>query len=361
MLEIHFIDSERGQLQYKNLLQDLQCTEPHYIADYIQIFAHGIQNLICFSYTGSSGRIIMPGYLNKITIDGVEDREYYDFSTPYGYTGPLTSKNITEDDVRDFWAAVDKWYQSNNVVSEFIRFNLFGNHFNYSGEVHTTMLNIKGIILNDEVEQWSAFDRKVRKNYNKAQREGLTSQVFYGDIPMNKIEEFYHIYIDTMERTNANAQFFYSLEQFVKFINSNKEYAAVCTVYDEEVPVSSELLLVSHDSIFSFLGGTLDACFDKRPNDFLKVEALNWARSQGKKYYVLGGGYGYEDGIFKYKKAFFPNDVVSYYTGRKIINQALYDLLVEKISDSRVAKGQEKISKEDNSFFPLYRMPEKTE
>ena len=147
---------------------------------------------------------------------------------------------------------------------------------------------------------------------------------------------------------------YYSLNDFKKFISLNEEHLAICSVYFENTIVSSELLLISKDSIYSFLGGTDEKYFEKRPNDFLKVEALNWARNQGKKYYVLGGGYGLEDGIFKYKKGFFPNDVVNYYTGRKILNKTIYDQLVRKISLLRQDKGLEELNTKDDTFFPLY-------
>lgn len=37
-----------------------------------------------------------------------------------------------------------------------------------------------------------------------------------------------------------------------------------------------------------------------RANDFLKFEVIKWAKEKGFKNYVLGGGYGTDDGIFQY-------------------------------------------------------------
>lgn len=354
MLNILKLNMVEGIEAYKSLLSSLDISQPYCLPEYFDVFCGGFENLISFSFKSDSSEsiIAMPGYLKPIMIGG-EVTDFFDFITPYGYTGPFFSSNIKPSDIEEFWKAVDQWYKGNNVVTEFVRFNLSGNQEYYSGMVFPTMLNIKGQII-DEVEQWTSFDAKVRKNVNRAKRENLSSKVYYRNIEDDKISEFYDIYIQTMKRTEAKENFFYTLEQFKKFIESNKEYVAICTVYFEEVPVSSELLLVSNDAIYSFLGGTDDNYFDKRPNDFLKVEALNWARTEGKKYYVLGGGYGFEDGIFKYKKAFFPNDVVPYYTGRKILNETLYDTLVEKASQFRVSVGLEKLDSSDSSFFPLY-------
>lgn len=354
MLTIYDLSTDEGIDKYKSMLSSFCENNPYYLIDYINIFSNSLKNLICFSLVSeeSNSVILMPGYLKPIVI-GNETTNYYDFITPYGYSGPFFSENTRDYEIIAFWEQVDKLYSDNNVVSEFIRFNLSGNQINYSGKTFPTMLNVKGKIIEKE-DQWKEFDAKVRKNVKRAERENLSSKVFYMDIPEEKVKEFHEIYIQTMNRTNANENFLYTLAKFNSFLNNNKQHAAICTVYYENSAISSELLLVSKDTIFSFLGGTNELYFDKRPNDFLKFEALNWARSMDKEYYVLGGGYGFEDGIFKYKKSFFPNDVVSYYTGRKIINKKIYEELIHKVNRVRLSNNLTVLELEDVSFFPLY-------
>ncbi|HEY1196821.1 GNAT family N-acetyltransferase [Flavobacterium sp.] len=354
MLNILNLNTSDGIRTYRSLLTSLDLINPYCLPEYFDVFCGGLENLICFTFTSkvSNSSILMPGYLKSIILGEIQTG-YYDFKTPYGYTGPTFSLDVKKSDVEEFWKAVDNWYRENNVITEFIRFNLSGNQIYYSGSVFPTMLNIKGKIIDIE-EQWKSFDAKVRKNVNRAKKENLSCKVYHKIFERDKIVEFYDIYIETMKRTNAKESFFYSLESFEDFILKNEEYVSICTIYFDQIAVSSELLLVSNDSIYSFLGGTDERYFDKRPNDFLKVEALNWARIEGKKYYILGGGYGFEDGIFKYKKSFFPNDVVNYCTGRKIINEDVYNELIDKTSLERISLGLEKLDKNDTSFFPLY-------
>jgi hypothetical protein len=354
MLQIIKLDSEEGIKNYDSLLSTLNISEPFFLKDYIDIFSNGLENVICFTYNSSKSNayIIMPGYLKPIVIGG-EKTNYFEFVTPYGYTGPIYSKTVTDIDIKEFWSCVDEWYKDNNVVTEFIRFNLFGNQEHYSGKIVMTLLNVKGKIIEKE-NQWLLLKSNVRKNINKAKRENLYSEVYFSDISDQKIAEFHNIYIQTMKRNSAKETFFFSFKDFKRFINNNEKHCAICTIYFQDIPISSELLLISEHSIYSFLGGTDDNYFDKRPNDFLKFEALNWSRNQGKKHYVLGGGYKLEDGIFKYKKGFFPDDIVNYYTGRKILNKKIYDQLVTEASDFRLLKGLDKLDVNDNSFFPLY-------
>jgi hypothetical protein len=335
---------------YKSIIRNYDFQSAYNRLEYFDVFSGGKENLICFYYEEDEEIILLPGYLKQIEIYG-SLKGKYDFITPYGYTGPFCSNKVKDSTIDSFWKIITIWQLNNNVVSEFIRFNLFNNSRGYIGNLHDTMLNIKGTILSED-NQWKAFDAKVRKNVKRAVRENLTSRIYFKNIEQYCINEFYEIYIDTMKRTNAKEFFFYSLESFNYFIFNNLDLCAICTIYDNDKCISSELLLISNNSVFSFLGGTVIDAFEKRPNDFLKFEVINWARSKGFKYYILGGGYGYEDGIFKYKKAFFPNDVVKYVTGRKIVDQQKYFHFVNEVN-SKMTKN-DFLNFDDNSFFPLY-------
>ncbi|MBN1970506.1 MAG: GNAT family N-acetyltransferase [Candidatus Delongbacteria bacterium] len=353
--DVFKLDNPKGKLKYNQLLAAFGIKLPHYLLDYYEIFCSGFSNLIVFSYSNddSNEKIFMPGYYKPINIFN-EKTSYFDFSTPYGYTGPVFSEKITIECIRNFWDLVDKWHREHKVVSEFIRFNLSDNHLFYSGDVFSTLLNIKGRIIN-EIEQWKAFEHKVRKNVKRAQKENISVKLFYQNIGETQIMEFYEIYIETMMRTNASKAFFFKFSDFYKFVNNNKNTSAIGTIYFNEKAISSELVLVSEDTIYSFLGGTIAEYFNKRPNDLLKYELISWARTQGFKYFVLGGGYGEEDGIFKYKKSFFPNDVVNFITGRKIINKEIYDKLIVKCNNHRKDLDLSLLEISDTSFFPLYR------
>jgi hypothetical protein len=337
---------------YSSLLEATGTRNPYFLKSFFTSFSSGIENLICFyTITDNEGVILLPVYIRDIE----SKPGFSDIISPYGYSGPIYSTIITESELQQFWNLIDVWYKKNNIVSEFIRFSLNENQIAYTGTLVPTMSNIKGKILNEE-EQLRKFDRKVRKNINRANSENLTAKITLGSFITNsQLEEFYEIYIHTMTRNFASATFFYSKEIFSNFIKSSPDYCVLCSVYDNNICISTELCLRSSDSIFSFLGGTLDIGFSKRPNDFLKYALINWARNNNIHYYILGGGYGNDDGIFKFKQSFFPEDVVKYYTGRKIIAKGLYQELVDSTNNIRKSQGLEILDIEDQSFFPLYR------
>ena len=92
--------------------------------------------------------------------------------------------------------------------------------------------------------------------------------------------------------------------------------------------------------------------FHLRPNDLLKYEIILWAKSCGKQYFVLGGGAQPGDGMYRYKLSFAPCGSVPFYTGRRIINQALYERLV---ANKGLSLGQGAESRSEPRFFPAYR------
>ncbi|MDP5232008.1 MAG: NeuD/PglB/VioB family sugar acetyltransferase [Cellulophaga sp.] len=296
--------------------------------------------------------VLMPFSMRKIIIHS-KDTSYSDVSAFYGYSGPLFNPKIIDTDLKCFWHLADTWYQKNKVISEFMRFNLGGNYHQYSGILKPTLNNVIGEILKDEHTQWLAFPSKVRNNYRKAMNHGLVAKIYHQEITEKIIGIFYDIYIRTMERNKAENNYFFSLNYFKDLILNNPENTLLILICKDDVPISTELILLNKHTMYSFLGGTVAEFFNLRPNDFLKMEAMKWGRTNGFIKYILGGGRANEDSLYKYKKSFFPNteDVV-YYTGRKIINEVVYEKLV-----TMNLKYQYTINAIDikNQYFPLYR------
>ncbi|MDO6491463.1 MULTISPECIES: peptidogalycan biosysnthesis protein [unclassified Cellulophaga] len=299
--------------------------------------------------------VLMPFIQRSITINN-NMTHYFDVVSPYGYSGPLFTQKINTDLLQNFWVLADKWYRKNNVVAEFIRFNLDGNHINYSGHLLPTLSNVKGLILKDKEQQWTSFIPKVRNNYRKGENNQLTAKIYKGNITLDIINTFHTIYIGTMDRNNADDSYYFSLEYFNEFILKNPTNCALVLIYKENIAISTELILLNKNSMYSFLGGTIADYFSLRPNDFLKIEAMNWGRENNYEYYILGGGRYDFDGLYKYKKTFFPKEKDAiYYTGRKIINNKAYLELCEKLSPVLKESNTKDYLKISEGFFPAYR------
>lgn len=352
-LNCHGLKTEDDINTYKKQLIHFKGFDAFYKPELFSIKNTEEEKLKYFTLTKNDETLfLMPFSLRKIIIHD-KDTTYKDVSSFYGYSGPLYNEKTTPNDLVIFWDHVDNWYRNNKVISEFIRFNLEGNYTNYSGKIIPTLNNVKGDILEDKDEQWNDFASKVRNNYRKAISNNLEAKIYHKNIDESVIEIFHEIYINTMKRNQAENNYFFSLTYFKNLILSNINNTALILIYKDNTPISTELILLNKETMYSFLGGTVASYFELRPNDFLKMEAMNWGRKNGCKKYILGGGRTNNDSLYKYKKSFFPHtDDVIYYTGRKILNERAYEKLVTLARKHTYTIDEADI---ENEYFPLYR------
>jgi hypothetical protein len=191
-------------------------------------------------------------------------------------------------------------------------------------------------------DRWRRYEHKVRKNVNKARRNGLATTVSgeLGD-PV----EFAEVYGGTMDRRSASAFYRFDADFFRRLTGALPGSFWVADTRDPDgLLVSTELVLTGDRHCYSFLGGTRREAFPMSPNDLLKHDVIEHAADAGLSAYVLGGGYAPGDGIFRYKRAFDPTGVVPFVGVQVVADRARYELACDG-ADA------------DSSFFPLYRAP----
>ncbi|WP_299779294.1 GNAT family N-acetyltransferase [uncultured Formosa sp.] len=345
-LTVSEIKNDFDFAQYLKIVNSFDFVNPFY-----RIWAGNLdevidERLFYFTLKGDKQKtlIVMPFLFLKIGSQ-VEGVTYYDVKSPYGYSGPIFNADVANDTFITFWILVDAWYKENNVVTEFLRFSLNRNYKFYSGNLIPTLSNVKGEIVSEDL-QWNNFKHKVRNNYRKGVSENLSIHFVQDATDQQNIEIFHNIYIRTMQRINASIEYHYSLNYFQNIIELSKNDFLLAIVYKGDIPISSELILISGDTLFSYLGGTLSEYFNLRPNDFLKIGVIKWARECQYKYYILGGGRKDNDDLYHYKKTFFPKDEDEiYYTGRKIIDKPVFEKL------NRILNTADS----NENYFPSYR------
>ena len=262
-----------------------------------------------------------------------------DLVTPYGYGGAFRTG---EADADGFWRAFDAWAVEHGVVSELVRLSLFPERLlPYPGEREERLLNVVRDLEPGADELWMDYEHKVRKNVKKARRSGLRVEL---DETAERLEDFLRLYEGTLDRREASDRYRFSRDFFEHVRDRLAGHFVYAHVLEGDRVVSSELALLSATSAYSFLGGTEESAFPLRPNDLLKVELMLWAKTAGKRRFVLGGGYRPGDGIFRYKRSFAPNGVVPFEIGKRILRAEAYDALVERAGRSA-----------EPGFFPAYR------
>lgn len=332
---------------WDEIVKSFKNYDVNYLSRYAKVFQlHGDGEPLLFYYDKDGTRginVVMkrdiglaPYFRNKIPLN-----TWFDLSTPYGYGGFW----IEGED----YEAVNKAYNSycleSGFVSEFVRFHLLSNYCTYfNGIIETHTHNVVRSLELSLDDMFMDFEHKVRKNIKKSNNAGLKIEI---DETGERLDDFLNIYYGTMDRTDASTSFFFSKEFFQGINKMDNNYVYIHVIYEGTV-VSSELVLYGSENCYSFLGGTNKEYFSLRPNDFLKYEIIKWAKNKGLKRFVLGGGYGDDDGIFKYKKSFAPNGVCDFYIGKKIFDADKYNELVN------IRKSNVEFNCVSN-YFPLYR------
>lgn len=263
---------------------------------------------------------------------------YFDFATPYGYGGWLLEG---AGDPAPIFADYEHWCGKHGIVSEFVRFSLFGSSREcYYGDVIRRTNNVVRFLDRPMDELLMDFEHKVRKNLKKAEASGLEIRI---DTVGEDLSDFLRIYRATMDRNHAENEYYFS-EDFYRQINTMNGHFAYFHVLYRGVVISTELVLLGTDTMYSYLGGTDGEYFAHRPNDFLKYHIIRWGLEHGYRKFVLGGGYGADDGIFRYKKSFAPNGIMPFYTGQTVFDKEKYAALCALRTDLP-----------DSGFFPRYR------
>ncbi|MEN6449982.1 MAG: GNAT family N-acetyltransferase [Thermoguttaceae bacterium] len=326
--------------------------EPFAHPDYVRLFARPVDRVMCAAMGGDGRGVLFPFVMRPLEAEPwtLRGETACDLVTPYGYGGAF-AWNCSEEDTATFWRQFDGWAAQRGVVSSFARLSVFPDQqLPFAGEVVADRPNIVRWLDLTPDQLWQDFEHKVRKNVNCARRSGVTIEV---DTTGRRIGQFLDIYYATMDRRGASNSYYFPREFFDSLMRDLPGQFVFFHALSGGRVVSTELVLLSAEHMYSFLGGTLADAYPQRPNDLLKYEAMLWGCQAGKRAFVLGGGYDGEDGIFRYKKSFAPRGAAPFCVGRRVHDQAAYDRLLD--SRRQWAAHQGRRTTVRSGFFPAYR------
>lgn len=331
--------------RWDQIVRSFSHYDVYYLSGYVKAFRlHGDGEPLLFYYEGEDGlrgiNVVMKRdiALDSHFIGQLPQGEYFDFATPYGYGGWLLDGT---GNTAPMFEAYRNWCIEHGIICEFVRFSLFSNSRQcYDGEVIPRMQNVVRDLDRPMDDMLMDFEHKVRKNIKKAIENGLE---ILADAEGQYLNDFLKIYYQTMDRNEAE-QGYYFEEAFFRQLNTMTGNCMYFHVLYQGQIISSELVIMGSDTMYSYLGGTDSTYYPYRPNDFLKYHIISWGLEHGYKHFVLGGGYGGDDGIFRYKKSFAPHGVMRFYTGQAVFDVQTYHKLVELRKPLP-----------ESSFFPRYR------
>lgn len=325
--------------------------EIHAHPDYVRLTAPGPTSRPCCAYWRSrEGNVLYPFLLRDLQPEPCWSASIgpaTDTITPYGYGGPFVweAGNRSLLAVR-FWDEMDRWASNHQVVSEFVRFSLFeDNLLEYPGLRTENQMNVVRCLEPHFDEIVRGLPSRVRYDVRRSQREGI---VVERDATGARIDDFLRLYRSTMDRRKARSCYYFSPEFFHTIHRDLAGHFIYFHALHRGQVVSSDLILVSAESIYLYLSATDSTAYGLRPNHPLKLETIRWAQELGKRHFVLGGGYEPDDGIFRYKRSFAPGGLTPFHVGQRILRPHDYRQLAANRRGAAPGPG-------NRSYFPAYR------
>tara|TARA_R110002049_G_scaffold293219_5_gene478111 strand:- start:1085 stop:2119 length:1035 start_codon:yes stop_codon:yes gene_type:complete len=336
------IDSEE---KWDGVLKCVDMYDFYHTYDYHCNCAKKNEKAILICYTQDEILIALP-----LVIRPIKNTSFFDATSVYGYGGPL-SKNITADfNFTTFYTKLRLYFQKKNIVSVYSSLNPY---IDNQKRILSGLGKIEkiGKIVNIDLQQ-SLTEQEA--NFSKTTKRYTTrnKKLFYSKISKTKedVGKFIALYYKTMNRLDANDNYFFDEAYFNKLIESTAYTAQVIFAITKDThKIASAVLLVktNHTIIQYHLSGSLEEYKHLSPIRFLLNEIRILGTTAGYTYFNLGGGFGgKQDSLFDFK-ASFSNDYRKFKVWKYIVNPKVYNTLTRENKNTTVLT--------ETVFFPLYR------
>ena len=301
-----------------------------------------------FCFESELGKVVFIYIKREIILDNTK---YYDIITPYGYGGPLIQNCKYENKdklISLFWEKFLEYAFLNKIICSFVRFHPIEKNYEYCRNIMVLerISSTVCIDLKSEEQIWNDISSKCRNIIRKSIKNNVLVQK---DENLKQINDFQKLYYDTMKKNKADEYYFFKKEFFEKLKSlEKKEITHFYALHGDKI-VSSILVLMGDEYLHYYLSANSQEGYLLNANSLLLYEIAKFGLKNGYKYFHLGGGYGGDDtSLFKFKSSFHKNHTLSFYIGKKIFNQQIYNRLCQKMG----------INDKNINYFPAYRYKE---
>jgi hypothetical protein len=319
---------------------------------FVSLFARPGDGVVAAAARTPGGGILFPVIVRPFSLEpwGDADVKGCDLTTAYAYGGPF-AWGVTPAEGHLFWKHVERWARGIGAATSFARLSLFPEILlPFDGKTLDRGPNVIRSLHGSDEEIWNQYESKVRRNVQRARREGVT---FAADFKGERLDEFLAVYTSTMDRRDALDYYYFPRSLFETLVAELPGRFVFTHALAGGKVVSSDLMLLSERNAYYWLGGTLSEHFALRPNDLLKHETFMLCKSIGKSRVILGGGYKPDDGLIRYKRAFAPGSEAEFRIGVRTYDPELADRVVARRRDWERSQGRDWSPVE--GFFPAYR------
>ena len=289
----------------------------------------------CFWAYQDEGNYLFYPYLKRSINDlGYSlPEDYFDISGAYGYNGPLGMAQ-DPDFIKAFNSELQEYLQDSFVVTEFVRYcPIIENRHLHS---YTEQINVLDNVYIDIApgldKVWDdSFAYRVRKTVRKGESYGLKTRFMRGsEVDDSDLQVFFEIYNSTMQRNDADDFYYFDFHFFKRLSDKLGEMLLLSITYFEDIPISTELILLGGELAYGFLGGTLREYYQYKANTFQRWELLKYLEPLGFKKYSMGGGAARGDSIYDFKMSFARGCENPFFIGTKVHLPEVYASIISQ-------------------------------
>ncbi len=322
----------------------------YYLSGYVKAFQnYGDGKAYLLYYTSDYCRGIHVVMKRDISEDKnfmgmIEENQFFDVATPYGYGGWLIEGEKGKDKLFEEYTA---WCKKNRIISEFVRYHPVLNNERYTSDGYN-VFSLGSTVCMDISSKNSIWNNLTSKNRNmirKAVKSGI--KIYNGNYP-EIYTKFREIYNATMDKDNAEQYYYFNKEFYQSILEDLSKNAQVFFAELEGKIIAVSIILFANKKANYHLSGSIKEYQHLAPTNLLLYKVALWGNENGYKTFHLGGGVGArEDGLYKFKKAFYRGEPRIFHIGKKIFDEDVYNQLVtvRKQSNDEMKEG----------FFPEYR------
>lgn len=302
--------------------------------------------------------IIRECHLSTTDLLALNSYTIYDVTSPYGYPGMVTNvAGQNHQFVENCLDIVYECWHAKNICAAFLRLHPILNYYIDPSRSNPDRFIIteRGDVVicdltNDTETIWKQIRSSHRTKINKLKRAGFEAKM----VSIESLDLFIEIYIETMQRVNANSTYFFTRAYFQNLFQALGDRLHICLVEIDGETAAASLVTEVNGIVQYHLGGTRTKFLAQSPTTLMFDYMMSWGKHRGNNYLNLGGGLGSNrDSLYHFKSGFSDRGA-SFMTMQSIINQELYTYLIH----SKAATLNKTVAEfEQTSFFPAYRSP----
>lgn len=343
--------------QWQSVLDRCLAYDFYHLPRYTALDAHSYGEGKLFVYEEADAIAAIPLLLRPLwTLEGLPIAffGYFDATSVYGYSGPVTNQNYTNQGFFErFGKALQAQLNELRVIAAFSRLHPIINNENglCVGDVLSLGESVSINLMLSLDEQFRHFRKSHRYEIRKARAEKIT---VVHDTQWKHYNEFIAMYLETMDRVNADKYYYFDENYFARLrLALGNRLHLFAGIHNGKV-ISAALFTIVNNIVEYHLSGSSSEEKSFAASKLVIDEARQWASNEGATVFHLGGGVSSQaDKLFLFKSGFSPNRH-TFKIWRYISDSQKYSAAVQHRRAWLLEQGLD-YSKVD--FFPLYRSP----